>query len=401
MSSSPIKHVKHVAKSRSCCRIASAFTLVELLVVIAIIGILVALLLPAIQAARESARRNQCSNQLRQLALGCLNYESARKHFPPFAAMDVDFDLTAGSPGYTLLSEMITLNQRNQRGHSWIVEILPEIEQQGIADRYDKQFSPLHNIVNNNFQITDIPDLYCPSRRRTVETEEQRYMLMTVQAPGEPSDPIAALDVSVGGTDYGASVGAGNCYANENKTALKAGYNCAGVTGAAAGPMTPLRRGSGSTINKITDGTSRTLLLGELQRIWVAIDDPRFAGGTGPSGYIAGRSADGWLFGGAATTFGASVSAQITGLGELRDSAGGLNSWFFEHAGSEHPGGANLAFADASVHFFSENVDPLILMAMASRGGSEQASENGGANLQNDIQAMFIPPSNGPSGGRG
>src|SRR5690554_5890786 len=68
---------------------SNGFTLVELLVVIAIIGVLVALLLPAIQAAREAARRSQCSNNLKQLGLGVLNYEQAQSHLPPSAVVDL------------------------------------------------------------------------------------------------------------------------------------------------------------------------------------------------------------------------------------------------------------------------------------------------------------------------
>ena len=97
------------------------FTLVELLVVIAIIGILVALLLPAIQAAREAARRNACKNQLKQLALGCMNYESSIKHLP------------SGGWGSKWLGDADRGSGPNQSG-GWIYNILPFIEQQNLHD---------------------------------------------------------------------------------------------------------------------------------------------------------------------------------------------------------------------------------------------------------------------------
>jgi len=89
------------------------FTLVELLVVIAIIGILVALLLPAIQAAREAARRTKCINNLKNLGLACLNYESAKRSYPPSSS---------------------TASDKSVNGLSWEVLVLPYVEESGIGD---------------------------------------------------------------------------------------------------------------------------------------------------------------------------------------------------------------------------------------------------------------------------
>ena len=103
--------------TRSCAlrRPPSAFTLVELLVVITIIGILIALLLPAVQAAREAARRMQCANNLKQVGVALLNYEHACGTFPP--------------GGLTLPSSC---------GHSWWVRILPYVEQENIFDQFEQ-----------------------------------------------------------------------------------------------------------------------------------------------------------------------------------------------------------------------------------------------------------------------
>src|SRR4051812_24808536 len=102
-------------------RIRQGFTLVELLVVIAIIGILVALLLPAIQAAREAARRNQCVNNLKQLSLGALNHESTFKMFP------------SSGLGYKWVGDPNFGHGRKQPG-GWIYNTLPFIEEQAIHD---------------------------------------------------------------------------------------------------------------------------------------------------------------------------------------------------------------------------------------------------------------------------
>ena len=112
------------------------FTLVELLVVIAIIGILVSLLLPAVQSAREAARRMQCSNNLKQLGLAMLNYETAHNGFPPAAISWDTAEYTGRGPGDWY------------DDHGWYTQIGPYIEQQAWSDKIDFEVSYSH--ANND-----------------------------------------------------------------------------------------------------------------------------------------------------------------------------------------------------------------------------------------------------------
>jgi prepilin-type N-terminal cleavage/methylation domain-containing protein/prepilin-type processing-associated H-X9-DG protein len=132
------------------CR--AAFSLVELLVVLAIIGILVSLVLPATQAARESARRTECANHMRQLALAVLNYESGKKLLPPAGIVRLQRDKEYDVQIFNFLGGTRL---------SWIVSVLPFMEEQTLFDRFDlsKQvfFQP------GNPQATSVAALLCPS----------------------------------------------------------------------------------------------------------------------------------------------------------------------------------------------------------------------------------------------
>jgi len=121
-----------------------AFKLVELLVVIAIIGILIGMLLPAVQQVREAARRSSCSNNLKQLALGALNYESARMVLPN------------------------GMNPEWNHHNTWVMDILPQIEQEALHDQFAGLF--FHNVASEIAAgSTAIPALICPSETEPME----------------------------------------------------------------------------------------------------------------------------------------------------------------------------------------------------------------------------------------
>ena len=303
----------------------SAFTLVELLVVITIIGILIALLLPAVQAAREAARRLQCSNNLKQLTLAMHNYHTTHGVFPPGC-----------------------LSTNNL---SWNCFILPQIEQQGLYDLFlqYKTFNTgtFHGGTNNegvnkaNLLATNrVAAFLCPSS--------------TVFNPSTPSsiptNPERSTYVShyygvAGPMGTNPVTGANYPYV---KSTDPSNGSCAGSSCGQLATGGTLYRNSAVSIAHITDGTSNTLLLGE-------IDD-----GSGTN----------WVRG---IGFG---TVNPEGMASCKNVVNGINGawgWLFNdyRFGSYHPGGACFARADASVDFVAENMDLTLFKALASRGGGE------------------------------
>jgi prepilin-type N-terminal cleavage/methylation domain-containing protein/prepilin-type processing-associated H-X9-DG protein len=213
--------------SRTCRR---AFSLVELLVVIAIVGVLVSLLLPAVQAARESARRAQCMNNLKQLSLGVLNYEQSEKTLPAAGAFPPIDQAVHFSWSYYRIDM--------QKGllHSWATRVLPYIEQQSLYNQFDFKQHVATNSTNP--QASQPPAMLCASDDSLGRTYEYR---------GNP-DPGRTVPF-----------GKGN-YAGFASPFHVDGYNYHGAIWL-----------YGTNLKEVVDGTSGTLLLGEIR----TRDEPR------------------------------------------------------------------------------------------------------------------------------
>jgi len=323
----------HVPAPRPLPIRVHGFTLVELLVVIAIIGILVAMLLPAVQAAREAARRMQCKNNIKQLGLALHNHSSAMGHFP--AGMTVQSSMTGSY--WDVLQEAAN----GTHGTSWMVHILPYIEESALYDEWDFTTNVSGNVV---VAQTDIAVFYCPSRRSSVRPEDV---------------PIMFQHWNRGGTDYGGCVGESNYIIDNNDNTnlpcqheIYSRYIDTRDEMGVFGVNTPV------TIDEIRDGTSHTLMIGELQRLH-GID---YDGSGAPFCHRA--SQDGWAPAGVANLFDTDLTSA--------SNPGGINNWFFESPGSEHTGGAHFAMADGSVRFISENVDSFVFQDLGSRDGGER-----------------------------
>ncbi|MCS7238103.1 MAG: DUF1559 domain-containing protein [Thermoguttaceae bacterium] len=342
-----------------------AFTLVELLVVIAIIGILIALLLPAVQAAREAARRTQCANNLKQLGLAVHNYHDSHKAFP-FAWM-----LDLPNPP--------TFNGINFQ--AWGVLILPFIEQAALAQQYDFRiptfdqaaglgFNP--QAVQRNLAVirTVIPTFICPSVPGAGEARiyqgrlsAQAFGQFTATYRAAPSDYC----VTTGVTDPFASIaysGAPSGTGSQRDGALQfVGFH----------PML-LRPFRGSTsFADIVDGASNTFLLGErtgggtIYRRYLPLTTPLYAnlGGLNGGGWGDILNGEHWIQG---VLFDGPDPNVPNGGGPCAINCSNLRMGSFH---SFHPGGCYFLLADGSARFLSETTSPFVLASLITRAGRE------------------------------
>jgi len=310
-----------------------AFTLVELLVVIAIIGILVALLLPAIQAAREAARRTDCVNKLKQIGLGLQNHADIYKAFPK---------------GTYNLSTTSTADS----GLAWTVKILPFIEEQTLYTSF--AFPPkadyLHTSATNKpLMITKLGAYTCPSA--------------TVDQSGDPTNETHSGTLGYAG-HYVASMGADGVIPASSPAA---NYSILGTTHGGWGQTGAFSVDKALRFADITDGTSKTFSVGELAWLfkptWTATNANIYRAWTrgcrGNPGGTAGANVAGCSM------------IRIVGPSPNLIAYDGANNFNKVSFGSEHPGGLNFGLVDGSVRFVANVVDLDVYYAAASRGNGE------------------------------
>jgi prepilin-type N-terminal cleavage/methylation domain-containing protein/prepilin-type processing-associated H-X9-DG protein len=327
-----------------------AFTLVELLVVIAIIGILVALLLPAVQAAREAARRTECVNRMKQISLALMNFHDARKHFPPAVS-----DVITNAPG----------TPYNYTELGYIPYILPYMEESNLQSQMNMkvhwQQEPNLSVGYKNPLIM----FRCPSQ----DSVESTYTDPPGGATISELTNLRAHYMAVMGAKGTCPIFAATPWPAKTYTMYTAplapggtGSTCGGgdtALGGSAnnGVMFPASK---VTQKDIIDGTSKTFLVGEIswlcgpQRIWTV-------------GGASTANLDTYVY--TAKNIAYPLKQAYRNPPEIATFSGYPNNDM--SFGAMHPGGCHFAMVDGSVQFVREETPVDILKAFASRKSSE------------------------------
>ena len=348
-------------------RPAGGFTLIELLVVIAIIGVLIALLLPAVQAAREAARRAGCVNNLKQIGLALHNYVSATGVFPPGYVSSILPNVTDACNQ----DQENTPGQSVDRGAGWAwgSMILPQMEQNAVYNSINFNLSVAYH-DNDTCSLTALSVFLCPS-------DPGPSTIPVFENPPDPANPGSYNASHVVDTlsrgNYIGMYGLGEICSQSNSRDVA-------NNGAGSSPGNPLGshlgmfyRNSNVSVANVTDGTSQSIAVGERSHnlsyvTWVA------------------RSIDGWLgitspIEGGTDQFNPSPEecwTQVLGPVGLEDGNRTINNptAHVEDYWSRHPGGANMLFADGSVHFLKSSINPIPWRALATRGSGEVVSSD-------------------------
>jgi prepilin-type N-terminal cleavage/methylation domain-containing protein/prepilin-type processing-associated H-X9-DG protein len=296
----------------------NAFTLIELLVVIAIIAILIGLLLPAVQKVREAAARISCTNNLKQIALAAHNYHDANERFP-----------TANTPAFG----------------SAFTALLPYIEQENVGRRYNPALPPTDatdadgdGFTNATLGASELKTFRCPSMvPPPVPVAFPGWSSYAVCIGNQPNPFFAP--------------GSGGNPPQDNGVFVR-------LIGGGSGGATNQQ---GVKMVAITDGTSNTILAGEMG---FQLKDYLFT--SGPySGQLRGGNTQ-WVWGYASYSFGSTGLMFNTVTGTPADRTARLGAFR-----SDHSGGANFAFADGSVRFLSNSTPVAAYNAMGTRDGGE------------------------------
>jgi prepilin-type N-terminal cleavage/methylation domain-containing protein len=341
------------------------FTLVELLVVIAIIGILVALLLPAIQAAREAARRSQCSSGLRQLALGALNHHDVNKFFP------------TGGWGYYFVGDPDRGYGKDQPG-GWVYNILPYIEEKSLHDSGSDgkpeeltrdQRAAVATVVTSPINIIN-----CPSRRQT-----RAFPLGASEAAGGLRNSITPTEA--GRSDYAINAGHAHVELSAGPTDyVQAATWSTSRTWQCDNPAVKARltgisyERSEVSIRRITDGTSKTYLIGE-KYIPTANYETGLDWGDNET-WCTGFNNDNFR---ATGRWDGTNIVEAVPMPDSTDEAtltiGGVRTWLWRF-GSAHPGGWQVAYCDGSVATVSFDIDWQVHRDMGNREDGNVAVSN-------------------------